>query len=174
MRNIIIIGPPASGKLTIARAVTESRGYFLFDNHRSIDAVSIINKNQVVAPTGLVLAIRKCVFEIVAAQGIPTVFTLVYAHPIDEEEMNQFSSLLATTERPLIVQLHCSVEDATLRCQDISREGTSKLTTSDGVKNLFTEYDLNSDYRPASDDVLHINTSITTTADSLGMILERI
>lgn len=174
MRNIIIIGPPASGKLTIARALAEAKGYFLFDNHRSIDAVSIINKNQSIAPTGLCRAIRKCVFEIVVAQNIPTVFTLVYAHPVDENEMNQFSSLLKTSKWPLIVQLHCSVEDATLRCLDISREGTSKITTVAGVKNLFTEYDLNSDYRPSSDNVLHINTSITALAESLKMIFARI
>lgn len=174
MRNIIIIGPPASGKLTIASALAESKGYFLFDNHRSIDAVSIITKNQGIAPTGLCRAIRKCVFEIVVAQNIPTVFTLVYAHPIDEDEMNQFSSLLKTTRWPLIVQLHCSLEDATLRCRDISREDTSKLTTSDGVKNLFAKYDLNSDYRPASGDMLHINTSIKTVAESLKMIFEKI
>lgn len=174
MKNILIIGPPASGKLTIARAVAKSKGYFLFDNHRSIDAVSIINRDQSVAPTDLCLAIRKCVFELVAVQKIPTVFTLVYAHPIDEDEMDEFTSLLTTTEPPLIVQLHCSVEDAIVRCRATSREGTSKLATPDGIRQLFTKYDLISDYRPASNDVLHINTSTTAAEDAVQMILGKI
>lgn len=174
MRNVIIIGPPASGKFTIAKVLADAKGYFLFDNHRSIDAVSTITKDQGVAPAGLCLAIRRCVFEAVAAQKIPTVFTLVYAHPIDEEEMNAFSSLLTTTESPLIVQLHCPVEIAITRCRMPSREGTSKLTAPDGIRRLFTDYDLNSDYRPASYDVLHIDASTTTAEESVQMIMGRI
>jgi adenylate kinase family enzyme len=42
MKNIIIIGPPASGKFTIAKALVKTKGYFLFDNHKSIDAVELL------------------------------------------------------------------------------------------------------------------------------------
>jgi len=40
MRLLFIYGPPASGKLTIARLITERTGLPLFHNHLIVDAVA--------------------------------------------------------------------------------------------------------------------------------------
>lgn len=42
MKLIIIYGPPASGKLTIANKVAEKTGYKLFHNHLTVDLLKNI------------------------------------------------------------------------------------------------------------------------------------
>ena len=174
MRNVIIIGPPASGKLAIAKALAKAKGYFLFDNHKSIDAVEVITADQAANPKNLCHAIRKAVFQAAAAAQTPTIFTMVYGHPIDDEVMKEYSAILTNTESPLIVQLHCTRDDSIKRCQDASRSGTSKIATPERIERLYGDFDLDSDYRPASADVLHINTSTTSVEESVRRIMERI
>ncbi|MBA2608364.1 MAG: hypothetical protein H0U92_05475 [Actinobacteria bacterium] len=36
-RHVVIYGPPAAGKLTVAREVSERYGYALLDNHVTFD-----------------------------------------------------------------------------------------------------------------------------------------
>jgi shikimate kinase len=43
MCNILIFGPPASGKLSIASAIAKIGNYVVVDNHRTIDAANLIN-----------------------------------------------------------------------------------------------------------------------------------
>jgi hypothetical protein len=174
MRNIIIIGPPASGKLAIAKALAEAKGYFLFDNHKSIDAVDLLVTGQTRSPKNLCHAIRKGVFQAAAASRTPVIFTMVYGHPIDDEVMKEYSAILTTTEAPLIVQLHCTRDDSITRCQDASRSGTSKITKPEHIERLYAEFDLDSDFRPASPDLLHIDTSEVSVEMSVQRIVERI
>lgn len=174
MRNVIIIGPPASGKLTIAKTLARVKGYFLFDNHRSIDAVGVMQTGQEVKPAGLCHAIRKCVFEAAAASNIPLVFTMVYGHQVDDEVMREYIQMLTTDAPPLIVQLHCSREDSRKRCQDSSRSNTSKIRDPDRIDGLHLKFDMESDYQSPSQDVLHINTSEVSVEEAVETILRRI
>jgi cytidylate kinase len=174
MRNVIIIGPPASGKLTIAKALAKVNGHFLFDNHRSIDAVETIAADQNVTPKGLCHAIRKCVFQAAAASRTPTMFTMVYGHPIDDEVMREYTQILTTDVPPLIVQLHCTREDSRARSQDVSRFGTSKIREPDRIDRLYAEFDMETDYVSPVQDVLHLNTSELSVEESIKAIMERI
>lgn len=175
MKNVIIIGPPASGKLTIAKALAKERGYFLFDNHRSIDAAILLEAEQETVPEGLCGAIRSCVFETAMASGTPIVFTMVYGHPIDDEVMVKYTETLTRDgEVPLIVQLHCTREDSVKRSQDPSRAGTSKIQDRKGIEGVYEQFDVESDYRPASQGVLHLNTSERSVEESVREIVQRI
>lgn len=174
MRNVIIIGPPASGKLTIAKALAKENGYFLFDNHRSIDAVETIVAGQEITPKGLCHAIRKCVFEAATASNTPIVFTMVYGHPVDDEVMREYTQMLTTDTLPLIVQLHCTREDSRRRCQDASRSGTSKIREPDRIDGLHAKFDMESDYQSPTQDLLHVNTSTLSVEEAVQTILRRI
>lgn len=174
MRNIIIIGPPASGKLTIAKVLSKVNGYFLFDNHRSIDVVETLTADQQATPKGLCHAIRLAVFRAAAASGTPIVFTMVYGHPVDDEVMRDYTEILTNDVPPLIVQLHCAREDSRRRCQDESRSGTSKIRDPDRIDGLYTKFDLESDYISPTQEVLHLNTSELSAAESVNAIMERV
>lgn len=173
MRSLVLIGPPASGKLAIARALASGLGLFLYDNHRSIDAGAVIRKDQVRCPDGLVGLLRRAVIEAAAIQGVPLVFTLVYDHRQDREELDDYLALLARREPPLLVQLHCRPEVAMARAGDPSREGTSKLRSAGGIARLYTEHDLDSPARPAGPDVMHIDSGTTPLAESIRRVRER-
>lgn len=174
MRNIIIIGPPASGKLSIAKALTKEKGYFLFDNHRSIDAAGIINANQDVKPAGLCDQIRKCVLQAAASSNTPTIFTMVYGYPIDDEIMREYTEILTTDAPPVIVQLHCTREDSRKRSQDESRSGTTKLRDAAGIDRVYAKYDVETDYVSSIAEVLHLNTSELSVHESVKVIMEKI
>ncbi len=174
MRNLILIGPPASGKLTIARALADSLGLFLYDNHRSIDAAKLLARGQARHPQGLVNALRRAVMELAVRQGIPLVFTLVYDHPGDDKELDDYVSILTGERPPLVVQLHCPRSVAMERATDASRQGTSKLRTAEGIERLYTSYNLETDYRPAGPDVLHIDSDVTPAEQSIEQITARL
>jgi cytidylate kinase len=174
MRNVIIIGPPASGKLTIAKALAKANGYFLFDNHRSIDAVEILTADQQATPKGLCHAIRMTVLQAAAAARTPTIFTMVYGHPIDDEVMRTYTEILTTDAPPLIVQLRCTRDDSRRRCGDGSRSGTSKIREPDRIDGLYAEFDLESDYVSPTQEVLHLNTSELSVEESVKAITERV
>ncbi|MDD5706343.1 MAG: AAA family ATPase [Kiritimatiellae bacterium] len=173
MRSVIIIGPPASGKLTIAKALAKANGYFLFDNHRSIDALGTLTADQQVTPKGLCHAIRVAVLRAAAASGTPIVFTMVYGHRVDEEVMQEYTRILTTDAPPLIVQLHCAREDSRRRCGDESRCGTSKIREPDRIDGLYAKFDLESDYVSPTQEVVHLNTSKLSVEESVRSIMER-
>ena len=174
MRNIIIIGPPAAGKLTLAKELAARRGYFLFDNHRSIDAVTVLTADQTRIPNDLLHALRKTVLTMAAQANVPTIFTMVYDHPHDNEFMIQYEAALTNEEFPLIVQLHCTIEDSARRCSDESRIATSKITKAETILDVCKSHDLDTDYKPESTNVLHINTSREDVASALQRIEERL
>ncbi|MFH0907564.1 MAG: AAA family ATPase [bacterium] len=174
MKNILIIGPPASGKLTLAKELARRHGHFLFDNHRSIDAITVLTVNQAQVPQELLHSVRKTVLAVATQGKVPTIFTMVYDHPHDSEIMDEYVTALTNEQSPLIVQLHCDVQDSMRRCTDDSRVSTSKITKPDTILEVCSAHDLNSDYKPASKDVLHINTSREHVAAAVEKIEEKL
>ena len=174
MRNIIIIGPPASGKLTIATAVANAKGYFLFDNHRSIDATTFLRANQSVQFKGLRDVIRKSVMQAAARTDIPIIFTMKYGHPIDDRILGEHIDAMTTREPPFVVQLHCSRQDAMKRCQDSSRVNTSKVKDPRQLEELHKKYDMETSYTQSDVEVLHIDTSNVTVDEAVERIIENL
>ena len=70
MKLILLYGPPASGKLTIAKKLSELTGIPLFHNHLSRDLVENIYGSNFKAHYGLIDTIRYDVIEYNAKQGI--------------------------------------------------------------------------------------------------------
>jgi len=52
MRIIILYGPPATGKLTLAKSITKRTGYKLFDNHHTMDFLNgiVLDKTRAFEP----------------------------------------------------------------------------------------------------------------------------
>jgi len=49
MKLVFIYGPPASGKLTVARELATLTGYRLFHNHLIVDAVAAVSLLRAIA-----------------------------------------------------------------------------------------------------------------------------
>lgn len=80
MANLIVVtGPQAVGKMTVAEKIKEKIGYSLMTNHDSIEVSIKIFENGSIAQRELNKSIRQKVFEIAAKNNIDIIFTFVTA-----------------------------------------------------------------------------------------------
>ncbi len=85
MRLVFLYGPPAVGKLTVAKALARLTGYKVFHNHLTIDLVESIFDWGTRPFWALVDKYRLELVETAARENIPgLVFTFVYAKPNDD------------------------------------------------------------------------------------------
>ncbi len=78
MRLLLIIGPPAVGKMTVGRAVAERSAYRLFHNHHTIELLLDVFDYGTPAFRTLNSEFRRRVMEEAAASGTDLVFTFVW------------------------------------------------------------------------------------------------
>ncbi len=86
MANLIIVsGPQAVGKMTVAENLRDKIGYSLMVNHDSIEISDKIFKRGSEAQKELKRLIREDVFNIALKYDIDMIFTLVVAFDLKEE-----------------------------------------------------------------------------------------
>lgn len=86
MANLIIVsGPQAVGKMTVAENLRDKIGYSLMVNHDSIEVSDKIFKRGSEAQKELKRLIREDVFNIALKHDIDMIFTLVVAFDLKEE-----------------------------------------------------------------------------------------
>lgn len=77
MRLLLILGPPAVGKMTVGRAVAASSPYRLFHNHHTIELLLDVFDYGTQAFSTLNGEFRRRVAEEAAASGTDLIFTVV-------------------------------------------------------------------------------------------------
>jgi hypothetical protein len=75
---LLVIGPPAAGKMTVGRAVCERAGFRLFHNHHTIEPLLEIFGFGTAPFVALNGEFRRRVIEEAAAAGTRLVFTFVW------------------------------------------------------------------------------------------------
>lgn len=80
MKFLVIYGPPAVGKLTVAREVARLTGMKLFDNHATVNAVAPVFGHAHEAYFRLLPKIRLAILEEAVRADIDMVTTYVYNH----------------------------------------------------------------------------------------------
>lgn len=78
MNLIFLYGPPATGKLTIARELSRLLEYPVFHNHLTRDLVQSLYPGKVGEHYDLVETLRRNVFEYCAQHDTSLIFTYVY------------------------------------------------------------------------------------------------
>lgn len=167
MKLVIIYGPPAVGKLTVAQALAEATGLKLLHNHLVSDLVlSVFDRNTPNA-INLNASIKELIFETAAKKkqkGIVTTFLY------DINKRNQIDrwcrSCCKITRKYrgeiFFVRLSCDVETLKLRVASSSRMGTKKITS---VEKLLRVIKDEGSFGEVSKDIaesLHIeNTDIS-------------
>jgi hypothetical protein len=142
MKLIYIYGPPAVGKLTVARELGRLTSFAVFDNHLSMDCVVPVFGIGTPSATKLVTQIRHLVIEEAAREGVSLIFTFVYAHPLDADYVEIVCGLVERHGGSVdLVQLTC---DAAVQEQRVGlgdRVGR-KLDSIVGLRRYMEEYDL--------------------------------
>src|SRR3982751_385141 len=85
MKLIIIHGPPAAGKLTVANALAEKTGFKVFHNHLSIDCTKPVFEFGTEVFWRINIKLRSDVIAEATRQGIDLVHTCCYGKGPDDD-----------------------------------------------------------------------------------------
>jgi hypothetical protein len=91
MRLLLIIGPPAVGKMTVGREVTRRSGFRLFHNHHTIEPLVEVFGHGTPPFTILNSEFRRRVIEEAARHDLDLIFTFVWQleEPADDREVRE-------------------------------------------------------------------------------------
>ena len=170
--HILIYGPPAAGKLTVARALSEAHGLQLLDNHATLDPVLRLFPfgHPDLGPT--VETIRVALYSAAARAGLSVVSTLVFAHPIDRQLVtNLKEAALESGGRMAFVQLQTSREALAGRVLEVSRRGSEKIRD---IRRLYAVLDSHDLATPIHDDDLSIDNTLISAQDTADLIANHV
>lgn len=169
MKLLLIYGPPAVGKLTVAKHIVAQTDFKLFDNHISIDFVENVFKRGHPSFSKTVDAARMLIFEEAAKAKVDLLFTLVYGHPIDISYMNTIIERIEKHGgKVILVHLSCSEENLLKRVTEPSRASKNAISDANVLVDLLKEYDLYSPF-PESESfsIITDNKSAEETAKEI-------
>ena len=144
MKLLYIHGPPASGKLTVAKAVVQLTMGRLFDNHAAVDFARTVLDFDAPGFWDLVHSARTIALEKAAEHGVPLVVqTSCYADPEDLPLLEDFERILARHEGTLLpVFLSCSRRTLEERVGAADRVHRKKLSSKEGLERSLARWNM--------------------------------
>lgn len=143
MKLMLIYGPPAAGKLTVARELAKQTGFKLFHNHLTIDLALELEPERTPERFELVRMLREAVFTWAAEKDINLIFTFVHASGIDDEWLHKVDGIITKAGGTVCpVQLIPPHETLFQRLNEASRQNSSKLTNSAELSKSLDKYEL--------------------------------
>lgn len=144
MRLVFLYGPPAAGKLTIAKELEKLCGYRVFHNHLTVDLTEIAFDIGTEEATAFSSKLRLEVFEEAAKQGRDgLIFTFCYAREKDDAFVKDIQDLIGRYGGDVcFVQVYCSVGALMDRVGDASREVFRKVRSREGLQRMMDEAEL--------------------------------
>lgn len=161
MKLVIIYGPPAVGKLTVAKELAALTGYKLFHNHLTVDLVESIFKFGTPLFWKKVRFLREYLFSEAAKNNINLIFTFVYAKGEDDEIVNKFIDIVESNGGEVcLVQLKTSVDELKKRIVKKDRKQFKKMIKINSLEKWLKKYDLFSSV-PGVESLVIKNTNLS-------------
>jgi AAA domain len=171
MKLVFIYGPPASGKLTVARQLSKLTGYKLFDNHVSIQFVQSLFEFGTKTFWRLTQKFRTEMIEEAVKRGVDTIFTFVYEKKVDDPFVRK---VLASVNRHggkvCFVRLQCDKKELERRVSGEDRKSRGKVATKRLLGSVFRQHDLGS--KVPFQSSLTIDTTYQSPARAAKMIAQ--
>lgn len=143
MRLIFIYGPPAAGKLTVARELSRLTGLSVFHNHLTIELAREVMPEPNPLRGELVANLRLAVFEAAAKSDVSTLFTYVYAHGSDDPFVQRILDIVEGYGGEVcFVQLIAPPEILKDRIGHESRQPFSKIKRLSTLEDVMAKNDL--------------------------------
>lgn len=162
-RQVLIYGPPAAGKLTVATELANQYMLKVVDNHASVDPALRLFSFGEAELGALVEEIRVALISAAARAGVDIVTTLVYGHGVDEEHVRKITEpTIEVGGQVHYVQLLPPDDVLEQRVVMASRTRTKKITDVSVLRASMTRYDLRT---PIHADDLQIDNSYLSPED---------
>jgi shikimate kinase len=146
MKLVFIYGPPASGKLTVAKELARLTGFRLFDNHVSIQFVQSLFEFGTRRFWHLTDKYRTEMIEEAAREGVDTIFTFVYGKTTDDPFVRKIvRKVNAYGGKVCFVRLHCDRKELERRVDNKARRSLGKIATKKLLSEIFKRFDLDSE-----------------------------
>ena len=144
MKLIFIYGPPAAGKLTVARELAEATGFKLFHNHLSVNLLTPVFEFGSLPFFRLIAKFRLEIIEEAAKQKISgLIFTFCYAPGLDDPFVASVAQAVERHDgRVCFVQLYCGRECLEERVINRSRTAHAKLNDVEALREFLDRYDM--------------------------------
>ena len=149
MKLIFIYGPPATGKLTVAKELSKLTGYKIFHNHLTADLVSSIFPFGTKAYSDLVAKIRLDLIETATKNKVRgIIFTFVYGvetsgGTADDRFIKKvINKVEKRNGQVLFVKLTCEEKELRNRLKHPSRKAFKKLNKIKILQSIRKKYDL--------------------------------
>jgi cytidylate kinase len=173
MKLIIIHGPPAAGKLTVAKALSLRTYYKVFHNHLTIDCTEPVFEFGSREFWDINLRLRCEIIAEAARQQIDLVHTFCYAKGVDDENLRMLVSAARDNGGEVhVVYVNSRDEVRKKRISDESRVQIRKLTDPDSVDRQRREDVLFSTHPDFAESTLVLDTSDMTPDESATAIIE--
>jgi len=163
---LFIYGPPAVGKLTVARLVAERTGFKLLHNHLTIDAVAPILGFRTPAFNRFLQRFRRDLIAAAAEADVDLVCTFVIA--VGEEAL--VDELVAPYEgRITFVQLVASREELRRRVLEGHRAAHGKIVDVETLDSVLDEFEC---FQPIDGrDSVTLDTETMSAEEAAGRIV---
>jgi hypothetical protein len=173
MKLILLYGPPAAGKLTIAKEIAGLTGFKVFHNHLTVNLVAAILPRGTPAYRQLLWDIRYAVFAETARAHIEgLLFTMVYRR--DQEPW--IARCVEIVERfggnVCFVHVYCQAETMRQRVVREDRKQHGKITSVEQLNELLSHWEPQSTFEAAAQwDSLSLNTDILRPVDAAQEVI---
>jgi len=159
MKLLFLHGSPATGKLTVAKALLGMVPGRLFDNHAAIDLARTIFDFGAPGFWELVHSVRYSAIDAAAEHGVALVVTtFCYVEPDDRVQYEKFEEVMQRHGGELLpVFLHCSREEAARRVGNPDRVERRKMTSEESLNQYLDDYKFSPVPRP---DCLTLDTEV--------------
>ena len=170
MKLVFIYGPPAVGKLTIAKELAAATGYKLFHNHLTRDLVRDIYADELHEQYQLVNDLRTTVFSYAAQHDTDMIFTFVYENIEDDATVQGIvESVMSQGGEVIFVELKASTDALLERVSNESRKDYAKLTDPVILKSLIETDRYGS---VPYDRILKVDTSQSDSSQAVKIIID--
>jgi tRNA uridine 5-carbamoylmethylation protein Kti12 len=173
MKLILLYGPPAVGKLTIAKEIARLTGFQVFHAHLTVDLVASIFPRGTPSYRKLLWDIRYAVFaEAVRANIDGLIFTMVYRR--DQEQF--IARCVEIVEwfggKVCFVHVYCHAETLRQRVVREDRKQHGKITSVELLNQTLSNWESQSPFEAATQwDSLGLNTDVLRPVEAAQQVM---